>query len=157
MEKQTIQAFTRRLSQCNQGEMIVIIYDIFFEYAQETRKAFDQNDREGFKEGIRNLQRTLDELIHSLNMSYEIAGQLYSLYMYCKRLTAMAQYENKLLKIEEAENIMRKLYSSFVQAAALDKSEPLMSNTQQVYAGITYGKNQLNESFVNNDYRGFFV
>ena len=69
----------------------------------------------------------------------------------------MAQYENKLLKIEEAENIMRKLYSSFVQAAALDKSEPLMSNTQQVYAGITYGKNQLNESFVNNDYRGFFV
>ena len=113
MEKQTIQAFTRRLSQCNQGEMIVIIYDIFFEYAQETRKAFDQNDREGFKEGIRNLQRTLDELIHSLNMSYEIAGQLYPLYMYCKRLTAVAQYENKLLKIEEAENDLYRLMKEY--------------------------------------------
>ena len=32
MENELKKDFTRRLSQCNSGEMIVIIYDIFFAY-----------------------------------------------------------------------------------------------------------------------------
>jgi hypothetical protein len=33
-----------------------------------------------------------------------------------------------------------------------------MSNTQQVYAGITYGRSMLNEDFMENDQgRGFLV
>ena len=53
---------------------------------------------------------------------------------------AKTLYENRLDRFEEAESIMRKLYSSFVKVAELDTSEPIMSNTQQVYAGMTYGK-----------------
>ena len=53
---------------------------------------------------------------------------------------------------------MRRLYDGFVQAAAQDMSAPLMKNTQQVYAGYTYGRDDLVETFDKPDRsRGFFA
>lgn len=157
MEKQAIQTFTRRLSMCNQGEMIVIMYDIFFAYLSDARNGYMQNDNDSFKEGIRGSERVLDELISSLDMSYEIAKTLYPLYQYSKKSLAMAKALHRLDEIDATQQIMKNLYVGFVEAAKKDQSAPLMSNTQQVYAGMTYGRNQLNESFMNNDHRGFFV
>ena len=46
----------------------------------------------------------------------------------------------------------------FAEAAKKDTSAPLMRNTQQVYAGITYGKNDINENYTESDNkRGFLV
>ena len=146
MNNELKQDFTRRLSQCNQGGMIVIVYDIFFAYMDDAKNAWEKNDRESFKTAIRNVQRTLDELMQALDLSYEIARTLHPLYAYCKELLAKTLYENRLDRFEEAESIMKKLYSSFVKVAELDTSEPIMSNTQQVYAGMTYGKTALNEN-----------
>ena len=39
MEKSLKQEFTRRLSQCNRGELVVIMYDIVFAYMDEAKKA----------------------------------------------------------------------------------------------------------------------
>ena len=50
-----------------------------------------------------------------------------------------------------------KLRNSFETAAADDKSAPLMDNAQKVYAGMTYGKGRLTESFINDDNRGFLA
>ena len=38
MNNELKQDFTRRLSQCNSGEMIVIIYDILFAYLDDEKK-----------------------------------------------------------------------------------------------------------------------
>lgn len=157
MNSELKQDFTRRLSQCNQGGMIVIVYDIFFAYMDDAKNAWEKNDRESFKTGIRNAQRTLDELMQALDLSYELARTLHPLYAYCKEQLAKTLYENRLDRFEEAESIMKKLYSSFVKVAELDTSEPIMSNTQQVYAGMTYGKDSLNENLINDNNRGFFV
>ena len=60
--------------------------------------------------------------------------------------------------LEEADKVMRRLYHSFAEAAKQDTSAPIMSNTQQIYAGMTYGRNQLNENDMDYDrQRGFFV
>lgn len=56
--------------------------------------------------------------------------------------------------VDEADVIMKKLRNSFETAAADDKSAPLMDNAQKVYAGMTYGKGRLTESFINDDNRG---
>ena len=53
---------------------------------------------------------------------------------------------------------MKKLYDGFVHAAGQDHSEPLMKNTQQVYAGYTYGRDNLVETCQDSDSsRGFLV
>ena len=59
--------------------------------------------------------------------------------------------------IDEAEKILKRLYTSFCEVAKSDTSGPLMRNTQQVYAGMTYGRTTLNESYMEDSHRGFFV
>lgn len=151
------QDFTRRLSQCNQGGMIVIIYDIYFAYMDDARAGFKNKDTELFKASVRKAGQTIDELINALNMSYDIAKQLLPLYKYCKIQLSKALYENKAERLDEADQIMKRLYDSFVEAARQDTSESLMENTQQVYAGITYGRNDLVENCISDAQRGFFA
>lgn len=157
MDNQLKQEFTRRLSQCNAGGMIVITYDIFFAYLEDVKKSWNVQDREEYKNAIRKSQRTLDELIGALDMGYEIAQTLYPIYRYCKEELAKVMYENRLERLEVVEDIMRRLYTSFVKAAEQDNSAPIMGNAQQVYAGMTYGRSSLNESLMNDDQRGFLA
>ncbi|MCM1282845.1 MAG: flagellar protein FliS [Muribaculaceae bacterium] len=150
--------FTRRLSQCNQGEMIVIIYDIFFAYTNDAEQALAVGDRQAVKEAVRGAQRTLDELIGALDFSYGLSKNLYALYVFCKNELARTLYQNSGEGLVEAKKVMGKLHGSFIEAARQDRSRPLMRNTQQVYAGITYGRAVLNESYMDMDtQRGFFV
>ena len=138
--------------------MIVIIYDIFFAYVDDIRQAHCTGDHDGQKDAIRNTQSVLDELIGSLNFSYPISHNLYKLYMFCKNELSRAMYENRLDGVQEAEHIMHRLYTSFVEVAKQDKSAPLMKNTQQVYAGMTYARGAVNEDYMDVDsHRGFFV
>lgn len=158
MDNKKKQDFTRRLSQCNSGEMIVIIYDILFTYMEDAKRAFAEKRHDEVKTEIRRAQRVLDELIGSLDFSYNLSGNLYSLYVYCKNELSRAMYENKPDGLKEAEKILRRLYSSFVEVAKQDESAPLMQNTQQVYAGMTYTRGELNENYMDMDnQRGFFV
>ena len=158
MDNSLKQDFPRRLSQCNSGGMIVIIYEIGFAYMHDVRTAYESGNHDEMKASIRKAQNVLDELMGSLNFAYEMSNNLYSLYMFCKNELARVLYENRLEGLEEAEKIMRRLYHSFAEAAKSDTSAPIMSNTQQIYAGMTYGRNQLNENDMNYDnQRGFFV
>lgn len=150
--------FTLRLSQCNKGEMVVIIYDILFAYLDDVKKAHADGDREAMKTGIRNAQRVLDELTGSLDFTYKLSNNLYSLYVFCKNELAKTMYQNRLDGVDEAEKILRRLHGSFKEVARQDTSRPLMSNAQHVYAGMTYGRTALNESYMDMDnQRGFFV
>jgi flagellar protein FliS len=138
--------------------MVVIIYDIFFAYTDEVKKAYAVGDHEAMKTAVRNAQRVLDELCHSLDFSYELSGNLFTLYDYCKRQLARTMYENRMDGLAEAEGILRRLQSSFEAAARQDKRPPIMQNTQQVYAGMTYARGVLNESYIDpNNQRGFLV
>lgn len=158
MDDEMRKVFTRRLSQCNSGEMIVIIYDIGFAYLADAKKAHEQGDQEAQKDALRKAQRVLNELIGSLDFSYDLSKNLYALYRFCKEELSRAMYENRMDGIEEAEKILRRLYASFVEAARQDKSAPLMKNTQQVYAGMTYARDAVNEDYMDIDYhRGFLV
>ena len=150
--------FTRRLSQCNASEMIVIQYEIFFTYLDDALEAFELGG-EPFKQAIRHADAVLVRLQDSLDFKYALAGELYPLYNYSRRQLAMAMAVHKKKPISNARNIMDKLYEAFAKIAAEDTSEPVMHNAQAVYAGFTYGKNSLNEATVDNSpqSRGFLA
>ena len=157
MDNKLKQEFTRRLSQCNNGEMIVIMYDIVFAYMDEAKDAHGRNSYEEYKAAVRKSQSSIDTLIGALDLKYDIAKDLHKLYVYAKNCLAKAIYQNRLDGLEEAEKILKRLYASFCVAAKTDTSGPLMRNAQQVYAGMTYGRNNLNENCIEDNHRGFFV
>lgn len=158
MKKEQIQDLTRRISQCNKGELIIIMYDICFAYFEDAKEAFEKEEWDVFKIALRKGQRAIDELISALDFSYDLANNLFSIYVFCKDQLAKCMYKRQIKDLEDAERLMQKLYSGFTEAAKQDTSSPLMSNTQQVYAGITYGRGDLIETCQDLDTsRGFFV
>ena len=48
--------------------------------------------REALRKGVSDVQAALDELMGALDFKYPLAGQLYPLYSYCKRLFSTVLY-----------------------------------------------------------------
>ena len=70
MKKEQIMDFTRRISQSNRGGLVIVIYDIFFAYMEDTKEAHDNGEWENYKTALRNASKTISELISSLDFSY---------------------------------------------------------------------------------------
>lgn len=158
MQKEQIQEFTRKITQSNKTGLTVITYDIFFVYLKDAINALENKEWDVHKQSIRQAQRCINELINTLNFAYELSAELYRTYAYCRELLATAIYKRNNVELQECEELMRMLYVGFVKVAESDDSAPLMKNTEQVYAGYTYGKNDINESNPNvSSNRGFFA
>lgn len=143
MEKEQILDFTRRISQSNRSGLTVINYEIIFAYLDDAKKAYREEKWKEFKVALRKAQNSIGELMQTLDFSYDISRNLYRIYVFCKDSLAAAMYKRSLTEIENAEKMLRKLYQSFCKVAETDSSAPMMKNTQQVYAGYTYGKGDL--------------
>ena len=157
MQKEQIQEFTSKITLSNRSGLTVVTYEILFAYLADAKSALKEERFEDYKQVIRQAQKCISELMVTLNFSYELAAELYRVYAYAKELLAKALYKRSEAEIDECENLMRMLYTSFVEVAKTDDSAPLMKNTEQVYAGYTYGRSDVNSSSDANPSRGFFV
>jgi flagellar protein FliS len=157
LKREQLADFTRRVSQSNRSELVVIMYELCFAYMADARMSLEQDDAEGFKSAIRKSERMINELIGALDFSYDLAHELNRVYVFCLESLAKAMYKRDAAEIDEAEKLLRKLYDSFEKVAKLDTSAPLMENTEQVFAGYTYDKGMLVESPDNSKSRGFLV
>lgn len=158
MTQEKKQEFTRRLSCCNRGEMIVIIYDILFAYLDEAVEAQEAGDYEKFKLAVRNSRQVVRRLMEDLDFTYPISGELYPIYRFVDKQLSMAVCKNASQEVIDVKRIMKNLYGSFVEAAKQDTSKPLMQNSQQVVAGMTYQKGSLTETLQGSESsRGFLA
>lgn len=158
MNREQKRDFTRRISQCNRGGMIVVIYDIIFAYMKEAKESLAADNYRGFRDALVKSQRGIDVLIQALDFQYPVAKELYPLYVFAKESLAKAVIKKSTKEMEGAQVVLENLYAAFTEAAKQDLSAPLMQNAQQVYAGITYGKTDLTETFQDPETsRGFFA
>ncbi len=149
--------FQRRLASCNSSGMIVIEFDIFFEYLKDANEAVEMGG-EPFKDAIRHADAVLKRLQDTLDFKYDIATKLFPLYGYARQQLMIAMATKKAKPLSNANNVIKKIYEAFAKIAETDDSPPIMSNTQSVYAGVTYGKGSLNEGIGNMDgSRGFLA
>lgn len=156
MTKELKQQFTLKITQANKSQLVVILYEMLLAYLEEAREAYEKDDRINFREGIRKSRGCLNELMASLHFEYEPAMNLLQLYLYANRELARADIRNSTKEIEQVEKIMKKLHGAYEEISRQDSSDSVMSNTQTVYAGLTYGKNTLTESLAyQGSERGF--
>lgn len=152
MTNERKQEFTLRITGANKTEMIVILYDMFQAYLE------DAVETEEFHNAICHARAVLSELIESLNMEYEIAQNLYQIYRYVERLLIQADVRLDAVPLKEASGIIGKLRDAYEVVSKEDTSSPVMENADTVYAGMTYGKTELQESNINSSSnRGFLA
>ncbi len=158
MTKELKQEYTRKITQANKTQLITILYEMFMIYADEAKEAHEKEDRIGFREGIRKARGCIHELLASLNFEYELAMNFLQLYLYVNRELARAEVRNTEEPLINAGKVIKGLHESYVRLDEMDASGPVMENVQTVYAGLTYGKNNLNENLADQGInRGFRI
>ncbi len=146
MTKELKQQYTLKITQANKTQLVVILYEMLLIYIDEAGQAHERGDREGFREGIRRSKGCLMELITSLRFQYEPAMNLLQLYLYANRQMVRADVRNSMKELDHVRMIITKLHDAYEQVSRQDASGPVMENTQTIYAGLTYGRNTLNEN-----------
>lgn len=157
MDSAKKQEFTMRMTQSNRTELLVVIYDLFLEYMKEAKEYGQQNDTQSFRQAVANGQPVLAELISCLDFQYEISYQLLEIYRYCGSCLATALSKNDFTELEGAILSITNIRKAYYEISLKDESAPLMQNSQKVYAGLTYGKNNLNEVSNESGNRGFLA
>ncbi|HBA67985.1 MAG TPA: hypothetical protein DCZ40_01320 [Lachnospiraceae bacterium] len=158
MTKELKQEYTRRITQANKTQLITILYEMMMFYIDEAKEAHEKEDRMGFREGIRKARGCINELLASLNFEYELAMNFLQLYLYVNRELARAEVRNAEEPLNNANKVINGLHKAYMQLEDMDDSGPVMENAQTVYAGLTYGKNNLNENLTDQGInRGFRV
>ena len=159
MTREEIKDFTLRVSTANSVDLIVILYDVILTDLKNAEKAYTDGDFDSFTRDIHHATRFIHELTDCLDFNVELSKNLAVLYAYCARRLSMAAAGRHTEPLEDVKAVLEPLRKSFSEISCKDPSGPLMKNTQSVYAGLTYGRGCLNETFVDpKDYnRGFMA
>jgi len=97
-------------------------------------------------------------MIHNLHFEYEIAKSLHQIYLSMKKSLRDGILDEKKELLVSVKNNLQKLRDAYARIVSADESAPVMSHTQRVVAGLTYGRNSLNENLTDaGSNRGFRI
>ena len=146
-----------RISQANTAQLALILYEMIIDSIKDATSSHKKGDQEGFERDLGKAQNYLQELISMSRMDSKVAADTVSIYLFVDHELLMSLVKKEPVHLEECLGYLESLQTSFQEIAKTDTDGPLMENTQQVYAGLTYGKGYLNESMdpMQNSNRGF--
>ena len=71
------------------------------------------------------------------------------LYLYCIRRLAVCEAKGDKAALADVRKVIAPLCEAYRQIQDQNPSGPVMNNSQTVYAGLTYGRNQLTENMAD--------
>lgn len=174
MDPEKKKDFVARISQANRSQLTVVVFDIIIEETAcalnigekykgsrtgEQGRRMSPEDLKNYEDSLKMARKFIGELIDTLDLRYDIARQLRPLYVFFNKEIIYAFFSGNTEKLSIVIGLLKQLRDSFETISHQDFSEPLMENTQKIYAGLTYGRGQLNEISVDvsQGQRGFKV
>ena len=159
MTKSEINEYAMRISQASRSEIIVIMYEVAIKYIDDGVLALQDGNVQEFRHDIKKAKAFVNELASALDLKYPISGNLLSLYTYMNNVMVKADITLNTDDLIRVKGMLDRLHSAFVEVSRQDSSQPMMRNVQQVYTGLTYSKNSLNDSYasVSDFNRGYKV
>ncbi len=150
--------FTRKITQANSAQLIVILYDIALVYVDDAITFMEKGDMVNAKIQADFAKKSLEEMINNLHFEYELAKSLHQIYLSMKKSLREGIRDEKKELLISVKNNLQKLRDAYEGIVFQDESAPIMSHTQTVVAGLTYGRNSLNENLTDaGSDRGFRV
>lgn len=137
--------YTLRITQANKTQMITILYEMVIDYIRDAEDAMSLGQSDKVDISISHAQCCIDELIRSVNLRLELGRNLHSIYIFSKKELMIAGISRSINRLWRVEQNFKTLCSAYREIEKSDTSRSTMDNTQRVYAGLTYGKNSLNE------------
>lgn len=159
MTKEQINEFTLRTTQANHSGLVIILFEIEDIYLDDAMVCYNNADLDGFLRNLEMAKRAHHELISSMNTEHATGYKVWNILRYTYKLLIQSSAKKDASGLDRVKAMLCKLKASFAVISEKDTEPPVMKNTHQVYAGLTYGRGKLNESYGAADYsnRGFRI
>lgn len=159
VDREKQKAFARRIAEAGRTGLLVITYDILLEEIDEAAAFAEKNDTDSFRRELKSAEKYLAELMRTLDYRYAPAIRLLSLYEYVQRIFIKCDVRGESEGLHDAREVIAGLREAYAKIEPADTEGPVMSNTQAVYAGLTYSRGSLNETQIDpaNAGRGFYA
>ena len=155
MTKEQIQEFTLRTTQENHSGLILVLTDIVRVYMSEALSFYKEGNADEYFKSVELCKRALNELIDCFNPGDLLAYRVVSILRFIYDKLVMSAVRGVPQELDRCASMLDNLRIGFVKLHEIDTDGPVMKNTHQVYAGLTYGKGYLNESVGDTSKRGF--
>ncbi len=138
------------IANASRGELLCITYELLLEQIDLATKSEHLEERKTHTE---KAIKIIHMLVEDLDFSFELSHELFRIYVYVQGLLINVKKNDKL---EEAHRLIHKIYEAYKKVAAEEESKkPSIENAETIYAGLTYGKQTVNEFTVGDYNRGF--
>lgn len=111
----------------NPAKLVIMLYDGAIRFVNTAIHALQQKDIEQSNLNLGKAQAIISELMSTLDRSYDISQNLYSLYEYTNFLLVEANIKRDASKAEEAVSYLTDLRETWVEASKLAASQELAS------------------------------
>ena len=152
--------YTLRIAQATPVQLVIINHELLLDFITTAMDAFEKGELELFYQNINKSKDALTMLIEGLDFDQEIAHELYNLYRYAGECLNKALFGKDIKAADEIKNMFHELLEGW-QSIEDTPDDRIPENAtddvgpQQVFAGLTYGKDGLDEYIPEDDSRGF--
>ena len=157
MTKEELKDYGIKVTQASRAGLISLTFDLAIRYLEEAVEEHKKGNDEEFRNCLCKSKAFINELSASLDMQYEISVRLLSLYIFIYKAMVKADIKKDASELVRIIEMLKKLRDAFEEAGKNTSQEPVMENTQRLYAGLTYSKTSLNEEIYSDTNRGFTV
>ncbi|MCR4441619.1 MAG: flagellar export chaperone FliS [Peptococcaceae bacterium] len=113
----------QQVSAATPEKLLLMLFDGAIRFSGQALKSLQEKRNDAAHHSLTRVQDIIMELIGSLNMEYEIAQNLYSLYYYLYRRLVEANVKKDAAIVEEVMKFLKELRGAWYETAAKAKSE----------------------------------
>ena len=157
MTKEQIQEYTLKTSQANHSGLIVILFDVEQIHIGDALSSYKAGDIDEYLRYIELAKRAHNEIMSGVNPKDKAGAGMLKVLRFIYARLVKSSVTRKPDELERCMAMMDKFKVCFEKLQDIDDPEPVMKNTHQVYAGLTYGRGMLDESINVQNYesRGY--
>ncbi len=156
MTKEQIQEFTLRTTNSNHSGLILVLFDVVKVYIQDALASYNNEEMDGYYRNISLAKKAHNELMGCINPKDELGRKVLRIFRFIYERLIASELKRKPSDLDRCVLMLDNLQIGFEHLHQIDDEAPVMKNSHQVYAGLTYGKGVLNESIEGNHIsRGF--
>lgn len=156
MVRQEKTNWSARIVNATPAQLVLIIYELIFEAIDMATIELETKDITAYEITMERARKLLTELTHDLNLNSTLEYDFLSLYIFVNKLFIQSYFKHSIEPLNQAKEVLSKLYNGLKEVEKqIPKEEKVVTNAQQIYAGLTYGRGSLNESIIQDKNRGF--
>lgn len=112
---------TNAVQTASPGELTLMLYNGCLKFIAQAKKAIEDKDVEARNTNLLKAQKIIQELMVTLNMEYEVAKSMMTMYDYIYRRLVEANIKSDMSILEEVEGYVKEFRDTWKQVIQINR------------------------------------